>query len=252
MIASGSGVHATVTATIAPAGNTDQVPVVVDSRLEDIRATRVTLAGVDAAANLATAHLEGGVDVVAEAGLAAIVAQVKHVHLHEVAGDAAAAEEGAPASGPSHFVGPVLVAMWNADWHDVVVVDNDLSGELHQGDVVSERSRAVLRVVDDTLHSHRLHPVLLGVTVVTANIHNVDTNVGVAKWAVSSGDRPPAVDQGGTANETTVASHGSHPAPITWLSRVTTNDLIVSRIVMRSLTTAWRVNHGLSCSDQDK
>jgi len=251
-VARGSGVHATIAAAIAPAGNTDQVPILVTDRLEDIWATRVTLAGVDAAANLATAHLDGGVDAGAEASLATIVHQVEHVHLHEVAGDATTAKEGAPAGSPAHGALPVLGTVWDADWNDVVVVDLDWSIKLHQRDVVSEGGRAVLRVVDDTLHSLRLNPGLLHVTIVTADIQNVDSRVGVAKWTVSSGDHPHTVDERTSANEATVASHGSHPAPIASNGLVATDDLVVGCAGKRSLTTAWRVDGSLSGSSQNK
>lgn len=242
VVARSSGVDTTVTAAIAPAGNTDEVPSVGSGRVEDVWATRVTLAGINVATDLATAHLEGGVDAGTEALLATLVGQVDHVDLHEVARDAAAAEEGTPASGPAVSTSPILAAIWNADWDDVVVVDDELGGELHQSNVVSEGGRAVLRVHDDALHSHRLNPALGSETIVTTDIQDVGVDVGRTEDAVSSSDDPPAVDDRGAANEGIVTSHGSHPAVITCSSLVTTDDLLLTRSSQRSRTATWLVD----------
>lgn len=242
VVARSSGVDTTVTAAIAPAGDTDEVPFAVARGVEDVWATRVTLAGIDVATDLATAHLEGGVDRGAEALLATIVGQVEHVDLHEVARDAAAAEESAPASGPTHCASPILTAIWNADWDDVVVVDDDGRSGLHQGNVVSEGGRAVLRVHDQALNSHGLNPCLYAETIVTTDIEHVGVDVGRAEDAVSSSDDPADVDERRTADEGTVANHGSHVAVIAWYGLMATDHLLLASRLQWSETATWRVN----------
>jgi len=200
------------------------------------------LAGVNALANLTTAHLHGSVDAGAEALLATIVGQVDHVHLHEVARNAAAAEEGTPTSGPSVLGLPVLTLVWDADWDDVVVIDGELGVELHQSNIVSKCGRAVLVVDEDALNSLRDDPGLSVKTIVTTDIQNVHRWILVAEDAMSSSDEPPVVDHRTTANETTVASHASHPTPIASLGSVAADDLVVLDRHVWSLTTTLRVD----------
>jgi len=242
VVARSSGVDTTVTTAIAPAGDTDEVPSVSTIGVEDVWATRVTLAGIDVATDIATAHLEGGVDRGAEALLATLVGQVQHVDLHKVARDAAAAEESTPARGPTHFASPILTTIWNADWNDVVVVDDDWHSGLHQGNVVSESGRAVLRVHDDARNLHGLNPCLQVETIVTADIECVGVDVGRAKDAVSSSDDPVGIDERRTADEGTVAKHGSHVTVIAWYGLMATDHLLLASRLQWSETATWRIN----------
>jgi len=223
------GVDTTIAATIAPAGDTNEIMVLVSARLaraKDVRAARVTLAGIGVATDITTAHLKGRIDAGAEALLATGISKMQQVHLEEIALDGAAAEGGTPASGQTVLTTPVLRAIWNADWDNVVVVDDQVAGKSHQSNVVSKSGRAVLRVHDNSFDSHDLNPALLVKTIVTSNVQHVGVDVRRAKNAVSSGDGPSFVDDRASANEGTIASHASHPAMIAKLGCLTTNHLV--------------------------
>jgi len=148
VVALALGVDTTITAAEAPGGDTDEVPSVGGNVLAHIWAARVTLAGVDAFADLSTAHLQSSVDTSAEACRASLVGKMDHLDLLEVTGDAAAAEERAPAGSPAHATLPVLVGLRNADGNDAVVVELNRVSEVHDGNVVHERRRTVLSVHD--------------------------------------------------------------------------------------------------------
>jgi len=250
VVESSLGVDTTVAAAIAPAGNADQIPVTLTVLgSEDIRATRVTLAGVQTLADVTAAHLRWLVEHVAEALFASLVSQVTQVHLSEGDGGRATAAGGTPASSRADLVVPLLGVVWDADWDDVVVVEGDIGGELHQSNVVSEGGRAVLRVHDDTLNSLDLDPVLVDqiVTVVASDLNDVVGRVRAAEDAVSSSDKPSLVDDRAAADESVVTLHERHPAVIALVGDlVATDDLEL----VSAATVEWSLAAVLSVDGQ--
>jgi len=240
-VASSLSVDTTIAAAIAPARDADQV-VATRSTLDGVWATRVTLAGVLALADLTGAHLQVGVDHGTEASNASSIGQVKHSDVHQVARDAAASEESAPTASVTLLALMVLAAVRQADWNNVVVVDVESSGKLHQRDVVSQGGRAVLRMVNDLRDAHGLGPRLMGKTIVNTAVEQVDSWVHVTEWAVSSRDVPLIVDDGATADEATVTTHGANPAVVAYVGLNATDDLIVGVALMGSGTAAVRVD----------
>jgi len=222
-------------------------------RLEDIWATRVTLASVQTATDLTAAHLEVGINAGSKALSAASISQVHHAHLHEVSRDATAAKQRAPAGGNAVLRLMVLATIWNAGWNSVKVVDMALSGKLEQDDIVSQGGRAVCRVHDDSLDSHRLYPRLPVQTIVTADVQNVDGWISLTKCAVSSTESPVVLDERSAANKVAVTSHGNHPWPMARLGLMTTDDLGVILVWCSwSKTATWWVDGSLSDSAQHK
>jgi len=195
MVALALSVDTTITAAEAPGSETDEVPSIGVGVLAHKWATRITLAGVDAFADLTTAHLQRSVDTSTEALRASGVGKMDHVDLLEVASDAAAAEKRAPAGSPAHLTLPVLVDLWNADGDDAVVVDLNTLSEVHDGNVVHERRRTVLSVQDHSVYSHVKCPLLVIVAIMHANVQDVNVDVARAIETVSSRDGNLIADQ---------------------------------------------------------
>jgi len=195
MVALALGVDTTITAAEAPGSEADEVPSIGVGVLAHKWATRVTLAGVDAFADLTTAHLQRCVDTSTEALRASGVGKMDHVDLLEVASDAAAAEKRTPAGSPAHLTLPVLVGLWNADGDDAVVVDLNTLSEVHDGNVVHERRRTVLSVQDHSAYSHVKCPLLVIVSIMHGNVQDVNIDVARAIETMSSRDGNTIADQ---------------------------------------------------------